>query len=136
MKNRDNIRKSLNKSETKSKKLKTRAKLKFPFTDTSIELKVKEMLDKLNIKYEHPYIFKDSLSCDFAIPTLKLIIECDGCYWHSCPKHHPKARITNDKERDKYTTYFGWKTLRLWEHEINDDPEKCLNKIKQCLSRP
>lgn len=100
------------------------------YKNTSIELKVKDMLNKLNVKYKHQYLFKKTLSCDFAIPILKLIIECDGCYWHSCPKHHPKARITNDRERDKYSSYFGWKTLRLWEHDINNKPEKCYNKIK------
>lgn len=100
------------------------------FQDTSIELKIKEILDKLNIKYKHPYNFNNALSCDFAILNLKLIIECDGCYWHSCPIHHPEARITNDKERDKYTSYFGWKTLRLWEHDINDNVEYCLKTIQ------
>ena len=83
------------------------------YRNTSIELKVKNILKKTNVDYIHQYRLNDVLTCDFAIPVLKLIIECDGCYWHSCPKHHPKARITNYRQRDKYTTYFGWKTLRL-----------------------
>lgn len=104
--------------------------------DTSIELKIKEVLDLLNIKYEKQYLFKNSISCDFAIPSLKLIIECDGCYWHSCPKHNPKANITNDKERDKYTSWYGWKTLRLWEHDINNNINNCLERIQDAMQGP
>ncbi|KKK95960.1 hypothetical protein LCGC14_2667570 [marine sediment metagenome] len=102
---------------------------------TSIELKMKDILKKINIDYIYQYNFKDAFACDFAIQSLKLIIECDGCYWHSCTKHHPKANITNDKERDKYTKHYGWKTLRFWEHDINDKPEKCFKKIRDTIQK-
>ena len=103
------------------------------YANTSIERRFKEILDLTDIKYKHQFDINNVLTCDFAIPSLKLIIECDGCYWHSCPKHHPKARTNNDKERDKYTSYYGWKTLRFWEHDINDNPEKCLNIMKKTI---
>ena len=43
--------------------------------DTSIEISMKNLLDSLDIKYEHPYNFNNKFLCDFAIIDKKIIIE-------------------------------------------------------------
>lgn len=92
--------------------------------DTGIELKMKDALTQLNISYEHPFSFNDKFLCDFAIPSMKIIIECDGDYWHN------REDIKNrDKAKNAYITKCGWKMLRFWEHEINDDINTCIKKI-------
>ena len=72
----------------------------------------------------------------------KLAVFLDGCFWHGCPKcgHIPKtnnefwkAKILRNKERDrknrKKLNRKGIKVLRLWEHQINNDVEHCVNAI-------
>jgi len=91
-----------------------RLKQKLPTIDTSIELKVKKYLDDRKINYIHPFNLGNRFQCDFYIPFLNLIVECDGSYWHSLPEN--KRR---DKAKDAYAKECGFNILRLTEKEIN-----------------
>jgi len=98
--------------------LERRKTMIIPKKDTSIEIKVQDFLNKLNVKFiTHLYIkeIKHSYQCDVFIPSRKLIIECDGDYWHSFKKQKIK-----DKIRTKELQNVGFEVIRLWEHEIND----------------
>jgi very-short-patch-repair endonuclease len=82
---------------------------------TSIEIKVGEILKEIGINYISqkvmgPYIV------DFYLPDAKIVIECDGDYWHNLPKL--KAR---DERKDRWLNSHGQKVIRIWEHEINED---------------
>jgi len=122
------------------KRLKENAKKqKIPFKDTSIEVKIQDLLTKLHVEYfTHKYIrIKHGYRCDIFIPVQegipqKIIVECDGCYWHGCPICKLKsARINkHDKIRTKELINRGFKVIRLWEHEIKEINSKLLeNKI-------
>lgn len=88
----------------------------FPQTNTKIELIMKDILDELKIGYIHPYNFNNKFACDFAIPDKKIIIECDGDYWHN------REDIKNrDKSKNAYITTCKWKILRFWEHDIEEN---------------
>jgi len=65
-----------------------------------------------------------SFNPDFLSKNPKHIIEVFGDYWYNLS--NMKKR---DKERVKTYTKYGYKTLIIWEHELNN-PEKILNKIK------
>lgn len=59
--------------------------------NTSIELKVKKQLEENNISFKYQmYKFDRKNKCgyifDFYLPKYKMVIECDGDYWHSLPK--------------------------------------------------
>ena len=87
--------------------------------DTSIELKVQNQLDEMGIKYIKQKVVHDSKRCyilDFYIQSLKLVIECNGDYWHN--RHD---RIKRDNMLKKYVESTGRKIIFIWEHEINDD---------------
>ncbi len=87
--------------------------------DTKIELKVESQLNELNIKYikqKKLYDGKRNYFVDFYIPSLKLVIECNGDYWHSLPN-----RIQRDKDLKEYVEKSGHKIIFIWEHEINDE---------------
>jgi len=99
--------------------------------DTSIELKMKDALDKQGIQYLHPYNFKDKFLCDFAIPSENIIIECDGDYWHNRPEI-----IKRDSAKNGYISKCGWKMLRFWEHDINDSLGGCLDTIRLSFRTP
>jgi very-short-patch-repair endonuclease len=100
----------------------------FPKKDTKIEIKVREFLEELKIEYfQHKYISEitHSYQCDFFIPSMNLVIECDGNYWHKYPTGRDIDHIRTKELLEK-----GFKVLRLWEFEIK---EMDLNKFKEKL---
>ena len=81
---------------------------------------------------------------DFLIPSLKLIIFLDGCFYHGCPLHGhiPKSnreywgpKLERNVKRDNSSRrklrsmgYFVW---RFWEHELKGRAiEKTYSKLK------
>jgi len=52
---------------------------------------------------------------DFAIPDLKLAVECDGEYWHKQPE-----AVAKDRKRDSELARYGWTVVRFSEKEIKD----------------
>jgi len=86
-----------------------------PKKDTSIEVKIQNFLKKLGIEYfTHQYLkIEHGYQCDILIPSMNLVIECDGDYWHKYP-------VGNDIDhiRTKELINKGFKVLRLWEYEI------------------
>ena len=115
-------RKAWNKGKKWSKeiiaKLKiARAKQILPKKDTSIEIKIQNFLKVLGIEYfTHQYIkIEHGYQCDILIPSMNMIIECDGDYWHKYPIGREIDRI-----RTKELLENSFKVLRLWGHEIRE----------------
>jgi len=83
---------------------------------TSIERKVRDSLkNRISIQYKKVFVLNNKLFIpDIYIPKYKLIIECDGVYWHNYP-----YGLERDKIKDKYFKENGYNVLRLWEHDIN-----------------
>jgi len=92
--------------------------LVIPKEDTKIEKKIQGFLDNLKIKYyPHKYIkIKHGYRGDIYIPSLNMVIECDGNYWHD-PKIFPK-QAERDKIRTEEMIFEGYKVFRLWGSEI------------------
>ena len=92
-----------------------RAKQILPIKDTSIEIKIQNFLKELGIEFfTHQYMhIEHGYQCDILIPSMNLVIECDGIYWHKYP-------VGNDIDhiRTKELIEKGFKVLRLWEFEI------------------
>ncbi|MDA8114401.1 MAG: phage minor head protein [Acidithiobacillus sp.] len=79
---------------------------------TSIEKKMSELLDKMELDYVFQYPILN-YNADFALPGLGIVIECDGAYWHQ------------DKDRDlvrqKKIEKQGWSVLRYDDCAINNN---------------
>ena len=110
--------------------------------DTKIEKKVASLLRKNRIHYRRfPKIFG---SPDFVVEK-KVLVFCDGDFWHGYlydrkkkpPKKFWRDKIERNMERDRKVTRRlradGWPVVRLWEHDIETSPEKCVGKIRRCL---
>lgn len=50
---------------------------------------------------------------DFAIPTLKVIIEVQGSYWHSKPE-----QVESDAYKAAVYSSLGWTVLLWWDYDI------------------
>lgn len=96
---------------------------------TSIELKMKEELDRRSLEYEEQYVINNKFIVDFYLPKYNAVIECDGDYWHNLPD--TKKR---DKAKNAYLTKCGFNLFRFWEHEINSDVSSCVDKLISELS--
>ena len=94
-----------------------RYKLKIPKKDSSIEVKIQKFLKELGIEFfTHQYMkIEHGYQCDILIPSMNLVIEADGDYWHKYP-------IGNDIDhiRTRELISNGFKVLRLWEFEIKE----------------
>jgi len=105
-----------------------------PVKDTKIEIKIQNFLKQLKIEFiPHKYIkIKHGYQCDIFIPSMNLVIECDGDFFHMNPnKYSPGDKIFKngitakekweiDSNRTKQLTKKGFSVVRLWEHEINN----------------
>ena len=113
--------------EHKAKYREARKNWVCPKFDTSIEIKIKEYLEQLKVEFfSHKYMnIEHSYQCDIFIPSLNLVIECDGNYWHKYPTGTDMDHIRTKELIDK-----GFKVLRLWESEIK---AMDVNKFQQLI---
>jgi hypothetical protein len=67
-------------------------------------------------------------SVDICYPSLWVVIEVDGNYWHNYPIGLPR-----DAEKTEALTTMGWKVLRYWESHILADPSVVVQQILEEL---
>jgi len=104
-----------------------RKKLILPTNESSIELALQNFLIILNIPFEkHRWMdIKQGYQSDIFIPSMNLVIEADGVYWHGHPDYYPilteNQIMVRDKDYVKTDQLIkkGFRVLRLWEDEIN-----------------
>lgn len=98
--------------KTKDKIRDARMKQKIPTKFTSIEIKIKKLLDILRIPYKTHKAVMGISQPDFFIEP-NICIYCDGDYWHNLPNV-----IERDKKINDILKFAGYKVLRLWENKI------------------
>lgn len=98
----------------------------------------KNFLDKLGYKYETQFKAESiGRYYDFYLPDANLLIECDGDFFHSyglmyeemSPMQKKNSRV--DKDKDKWAVTHKIPLIRIWEHDINDNPEKVIDFLKK-----
>lgn len=82
---------------------------------TSIEKAVYDYLLLKGILFEKQKLINGKFIVDAYIPSLNLVIEADGSYWHSLDRVKKK-----DKAENAYLKKCGFRLLRLSEQEIRD----------------
>lgn len=83
---------------------------------------------------------------DIYFPGSGLIIFTDGCYWHGCERcghllrvnsKFWKTKILRNRERDAQITRQladdGFAVLRFWEHDLAENLDGCINRIRCAL---
>jgi len=111
--------------------------------DTGIEKATAVMLRRSGLHYRRfPRL---AGSPDFVVEG-RVLVFCDGDFWHGY-NYARKKRLAKKFWRDKIETNMardrrvgrklrsdGWSVVRLWEHDIQKDPEKCLRRISRVLA--
>lgn len=81
---------------------------------TSIEKTLYDYLLLKGILFERQHLVNGKFLVDAYIPSLNLVIEADGKYWHGLDRVMKK-----DKAENAYLKACGFKMVRLTEAEIN-----------------
>ena len=92
---------------------------------TDIEIIMSNALENDNIKAieQFPIRGKYGYCLDFAIPELKIDIECDGEHYHKLGNPHDRKRNWALRNR-------GWKVVRFKGNEIKNEIDKCIEVLK------
>jgi len=105
--------------------------------DTKPEKEVRTILELTGIKYIRQYQVKDKVF-DFYIPSLNLLIEVDGVYWHGkdlteeTMNSMQKKHKINDNKKNDLARSEGYNLERVWEDETekNAVTERIMNYAK------
>lgn len=126
-------------------KQRSRTMSKIKSSNTSIERIMARALRENGIKYRKGA--KIYGSPDFRIFGHKIVVFCDGDFWHGYKGAKKtktnsgfwKAKIERNMERDSQVNLElkkrGWKVLRFWEHDIKNRVDKCISRLKKLLDK-
>lgn len=109
---------------------------KGPFKNTKPELKMKEILNNLNIPYETQFRLQNHLF-DFRILNTNVLIEVDGDWFHGNPKKFSSLNTMQlkQKQKDLKNTQLAkennYTLLRFWENEVLKKEEKIIKELKK-----
>ena len=111
--------------------------------DTKPEILVRKMLFSKGYRYRL-HVKNLPGKPDIVLRKYNAVVFVHGCFWHlhqecrdgTIPKtrtEYWKNKLLGNKERDKKhienLQNLGWRVLRVWECEVEKDPEMALNKI-------
>ena len=80
-----------------------------------------------------------------VFPSLRVVVFIDGDFWHGYgydqwgKKLSPywQMRIEKNMRRDRRNfrrlRRAGWKVLRVWEHQVNEDLDRTVRRISKAL---
>lgn len=102
----------------------------------------REFLDKLGLDYIKQFEAKDiKRFYDFFVKDYNFIIEVDGDYYHSYGKVYEemspmqKKNKRVDELKDKWALMHGIPILRVWEHDIHDNPKKVFEELEKLVGK-
>lgn len=114
--------------------------------NTKAEVLVFKELRKRGIYFQKHYKRAPG-SPDIALPRKKIAIFIDGDFWHGyrfsreksrLPKKYWRAKIEGNIKRDKKNRLLlrkaGWKVLRVWEHEVEENFQEILDTTESMLT--
>ena len=84
---------------------------------------------------------------DLAFTRWQVAVFVDGCFWHGHPDFFTPgksgaywdAKIERTKQRDRQANEalrrMGWRVVRLWDFEIEDDLNGCVAQVEGVLAK-
>lgn len=91
------------------------------------------------LRWERQLRLLNRWTVDAAIPSLCLVLQADGDYWHGLhPKHHTDPRVlrnmANDVFQDRQLTAEGWTVHRFWERDLIRDLPSCTKRLRAAIA--
>lgn len=106
----------------------------FSFRKTTIEKKVETWLLDNNFDFQYQ-VSINGFVADFACPFKKIIIECQGDFFHCNPKIYKyvkpiyevqKRNVYRDSIKKKVYLDNGWRLIEIWESDVNSGEFKTI----------
>ena len=128
-------------SEQRSRAMK-RVKLK----NGSLEKLVQRELRGRGLRFRR-HVRRLPGSPDIVFIEKKLAVFVDGDFWHGwrlpswerklSPFWRDKLRANRARDQRNFRKLrsFGWKVIRLWQHQVKRDVEQCMKRIENELSK-
>ena len=103
-----------------------------------LELKGSELLKKLNINFIEQKLINEKYVVDVFLPDNNLIIQWDGDYWYGHSKNLKngignklqRANMKKDIRINEELTNLGYKVLRFWQDDVDNNVDYVINTIK------
>lgn len=95
---------------------------------TDIEQLMEVGLTSRGFIFEKQVPLCNALVADFYLPEHRLVIQCDGIYWHTRAKASGR-----DREQNRILWFNGFNVLRFWEPDIKKSIDDCLLRIEETL---
>ena len=112
--------------EEKAKYLQERAK-EMSKSQTWPEIEFEKILIELDVEYRSQEIVGGKIF-DFYLPSVNLLVEVDGDYWHynlktnkKKPNKTQKRNIQNDKRKNVIAKNNGYRISRVWESDLKEN---------------
>ena len=130
-----------------SKEKRSEVMSKIRSKDTKPEILVRKMLFARGYRYRL-HVKNLPGKPDIVMPKYKAAIFVHGCFWHlhsgcregTIPKtrtEYWEKKLLGNRERDKKhrraLRKAGWRVLRLWECEVEKNPDKIIKIIESFL---
>ncbi|SCF34701.1 T/G mismatch-specific endonuclease [Micromonospora viridifaciens] len=115
--------------------------------DTGPEVALRQAVHSLGLRFRLQRPVVGRCKPDLVFARRRLAVFVDGCFWHGCPQHGPKAfrgpnadrwrqKLRDNQARDHRNNAAlaeaGWRVLRLWECEIRADVAAAARRVEQC----
>lgn len=82
---------------------------------------------------------------DLVWPRRRVAVFVDGAFWHGHPDYYRgqsgpfwDAKIATNRERDTQNDQdlarLGWRVLRLWDFEVEREPDQCVSRVRELLA--
>jgi very-short-patch-repair endonuclease len=100
--------------------------------ETEIERKMRAELKRRELQFEEQKWLKGlppRTTVDFYLPNYKIVIYCDGDYWHNLEGRPERDNVLTQKLKDN-----GYVVFRFTEHAINDNVSNCVDTIQEYIS--
>lgn len=107
---------------------------------TNLEIAGYAILDELGIEHERQKVLCNKFCVDAFVSSANAIVQFDGDYWHGHPTRFPapnkmqQKNIKRDSSQDKYLTKCGYKIIRIWESDIENDRDGVKTRLQELIS--
>ncbi len=119
---------------------------RMPRKDSAPEIALRRELHRRGLRFRKNFAGLPGRP-DIAFTRARLVVFCDGCFWHRCPVHatSPKnnsvwwqAKLQGNVDRDARQTAqlrdLGWNVVRVWEHDSASEAADKVQAVYRALT--
>lgn len=108
---------------------------------SSLEDQVAAMLDALGAPYVRQHLLA-GVAVDFLLPDHRLVIECQGTWYHGDPARYRRGELTGAQRRkrrqdaalQRLCRRAGLRWVEVWEEDLRRRPESIRQRLRSLLA--